>query len=324
MAAVERAELANAPDPGIDWRRAAYLLHVSRALDDIEEKKLVPERKIFYQFSARGHDLAQILLGLAAHAQGRRDLRLLPLAAHSADARRARRRHAGLVAWRAPAAIPTAAISARCSTFPIRTARPRCRCAAASARSSRRPPAGRRRSVPRDVLGENDCDDAIGVVLGGDASVATNGFWSALTIATTLKLPMLFYIEDNGFGISVPSRCRRRAAISPPIWRASRNLHVLSGDGTEPAEAAPADRRGGAPCARAARAGAAPPYRSASRRPFLPGHANLQIRNCRRRRTGARSAAEAARLISCRRNSTSGLGTASRASGSEPSEAARA
>ena len=50
-----------------------------------------------------------------------------------------------------------------------------------------------------------DCGDAIAVVLGGDASVATNGFWSALTMATTLKLPMLFYIEDNGYGISVPS-----------------------------------------------------------------------------------------------------------------------
>ena len=64
MAAVERTTLANSPDPGIDWQRAAYLLHVSRALDDIEETRLVPERKIFYQFSARGHDLAQILLGL--------------------------------------------------------------------------------------------------------------------------------------------------------------------------------------------------------------------------------------------------------------------
>ena len=42
-----------------------------------------------------------------------------------------------------------------------------------------------------------------GVALGGDASVATNGFWSALTMATTLTLPMLFYIEDNGLGISV-------------------------------------------------------------------------------------------------------------------------
>ena len=47
-----------------DWQRVAALLHASRALDDIEETRLLPERKVLYQFSARGHDLAQILLGL--------------------------------------------------------------------------------------------------------------------------------------------------------------------------------------------------------------------------------------------------------------------
>src|SRR3982074_3360536 len=51
---------AHAPD----WKRVAYLLHLSRALDEIEETKLLPERKVLYQFSARGHDFAQILLGL--------------------------------------------------------------------------------------------------------------------------------------------------------------------------------------------------------------------------------------------------------------------
>ena len=47
--------------------------------------------------------------------------------------------------------------------------------------------------------------DAIALVLGGDASCATGGFWSALTIATTQQLPLLIYVEDNGYGISVPS-----------------------------------------------------------------------------------------------------------------------
>ena len=55
------------------------------------------------------------------------------------------------------------------------------------------------------MLGDRSWDGVDRVVLGGEASVATNGFWSALTIATTLKLPMLFYIEDNGLGISVQS-----------------------------------------------------------------------------------------------------------------------
>ena len=65
MSAIAEPEIArpNAPDSSVDWRRVTYLLHVSRALDEMEEKTLVPARKMFYQFSARGHDLAQILLG---------------------------------------------------------------------------------------------------------------------------------------------------------------------------------------------------------------------------------------------------------------------
>ena len=42
---------ATGSDP--DWRRVVYLLHASRALDDIEESRLVPERQVLYQFSAR-------------------------------------------------------------------------------------------------------------------------------------------------------------------------------------------------------------------------------------------------------------------------------
>src|SRR4030081_1671808 len=52
-----------APGQATDWVRVASLVHASRALDDIEETTLVPEKKVLYQFSARGHDLAQILLG---------------------------------------------------------------------------------------------------------------------------------------------------------------------------------------------------------------------------------------------------------------------
>jgi 2-oxoisovalerate dehydrogenase E1 component len=62
-ALVETETRAAAPDPAFDWARIAYLVHVSRAMDRLEEERLVPERKVLYQFSARGHDLAQILLG---------------------------------------------------------------------------------------------------------------------------------------------------------------------------------------------------------------------------------------------------------------------
>src|SRR3978361_1749464 len=53
-----------APGGGVppDWTKVAQTLFLSRALDDIEEKELLPGREMFYQFSARGHDLAQIIL----------------------------------------------------------------------------------------------------------------------------------------------------------------------------------------------------------------------------------------------------------------------
>src|SRR5262249_689789 len=62
-AAMPNPSACLAADPRADWRRVVSLLHASRALDDIEETRLVPERKVLYQFSARGHDFAQILLG---------------------------------------------------------------------------------------------------------------------------------------------------------------------------------------------------------------------------------------------------------------------
>jgi 2-oxoisovalerate dehydrogenase E1 component len=47
-----------------DWREVARLVLTSREMDRLEEEELVPAKQVLYQFSARGHDLAQVLLGL--------------------------------------------------------------------------------------------------------------------------------------------------------------------------------------------------------------------------------------------------------------------
>ena len=51
-----------APGTGLDWPRIAYLTMLSRALDDLEETELLKSREVLYQFSARGHDMAQVIL----------------------------------------------------------------------------------------------------------------------------------------------------------------------------------------------------------------------------------------------------------------------
>ncbi len=48
----------------VDWREVARLVLTSREMDRLEEEELVPAKKVLYQFSARGHDMAQVLLGL--------------------------------------------------------------------------------------------------------------------------------------------------------------------------------------------------------------------------------------------------------------------
>ena len=49
---------------GIDWAEVARLMLTSRAMDELEETRLVPEKKVLYQFSARGHDMVQVILGM--------------------------------------------------------------------------------------------------------------------------------------------------------------------------------------------------------------------------------------------------------------------
>ncbi len=56
-------------DPGrvsaeVNWREVARLVLTSREMDRLEEQELVPAKKVLYQFCARGHDMAQVLLGL--------------------------------------------------------------------------------------------------------------------------------------------------------------------------------------------------------------------------------------------------------------------
>src|SRR5258708_15317140 len=78
----------------------------------------------------------------------------------------------------------------------------------------------------------------MGRVLRAEASVATNGVWSALTIATTLELPMLFFIEDNGLWISVKGEMQTPGGNIATNLASFTNLFVRDGDGCDPAQAA--------------------------------------------------------------------------------------
>src|SRR6201998_2555482 len=221
-----------------DWRRVARLVQLSRALDDIEETRLVPERKVLYQFSARGHELAQILLGLNLTD------------AHDGIALYYRSRPLMLTLGVSPedaAAGPLARSGAFSGgrdigvvfNLPGRGA-PTVLPACGGVGTQYTPAAGWAQAIRHrhEVLGDAAYGRSIAVVLGGDASTATNGFWSALNIATTQRLPLLFYIEDNGYGISVPTELQTPGGNIAHNLSAFRNLRVLDGDGSNPMTAA--------------------------------------------------------------------------------------
>jgi len=46
----------------IDWQEVARLVLLFREMDLLEEEHLAPQGKIKYQFSAKGHELSQILI----------------------------------------------------------------------------------------------------------------------------------------------------------------------------------------------------------------------------------------------------------------------
>jgi 2-oxoisovalerate dehydrogenase E1 component len=228
----------------VDWRQVAYNVLASRMLDDVEEQtnknrgSIPKEHVVLYQFSARGHDVAQCILG--AFLNGRRDgvgayyrsrPLLLSLGLTLEDA-------FGSPLGRAGGFSDGRDIGVVCNlpnpngpiVLPM----------AGDVGSQYTPAAGWAQAITyhRDVLKDASYNSSIGVALGGDGSVATNGFWSALTMATTLKLPMLFYIEDNDLGISVRGDMQTPGGNIAKNLASFTNLAVYDGDGCDPHQSA--------------------------------------------------------------------------------------
>jgi 2-oxoisovalerate dehydrogenase E1 component len=221
----------------VDWPRVARTVLASRLLDNLEEQELAPSGKIAYQFSAKGHELAEVLLCLALTHP------------HDAAAVYYRSRPfmlaAGLTLTEALASgfALSGSLSAGRDTglshfLPPRGG-PTVLPMSGNVGAQYSPAAGWAQAIGyhTHTLGEADWAGALAAVLGGDGSTAANGFWAALNIATTLALPLLFLIEDNGYAISVPGNLQNAQSNIAASLSAFPNLHILEGDGTDPADA---------------------------------------------------------------------------------------
>src|SRR3954453_19698225 len=227
-------------DPGrvsaeVDWREVARLVLTSREMDRIEEQELVPAKKVLYQFSAQGRDMAQVLPGLqpkagaGAFAYYRSRPLLLALGVPVADALGSGMGLAGGYSdGRDIGGGFNSPNPGGAHRVPM----------GGGVGAQYTPAAGWAQAIAyKQKILKDGPGDAIALVLGGDATCATGGFWSALTIATTQSLPLLIYVEDNGYGISVPSEYQTPGKDIAANLAGFRGLTIFSGDGPEPVEA---------------------------------------------------------------------------------------
>jgi 2-oxoisovalerate dehydrogenase E1 component len=222
----------------VDWGKIARLMLRSRAMDEKEENELVPNQEVLYQFSAGGHELGQGLLGSllnhehdAVSAYYRSRPLMLSLGLSMEDALAApMAKSGGYSDGRDIGVVCNMVGNGRATVLPM----------AGDVGSQYTPGIGWAQGIEyrRSQLGEDAYGGAISVILGGDGSVATNGFWSALTIATTQNLPVLFYIEDNAYGISVPGDFQTPGGNIAKNLYSFKNIRIFDGDGTNPEEAA--------------------------------------------------------------------------------------
>ena len=220
----------------LDWKRIAASLLLSRALDRREEEVLVPAGLITYQFSSRGHDLAQIILGeMITHPHDAAALYyrsrpfVLTQGLTPAEALKSTMgREGGISDGRDIGVVHNLPRRERGTVLPT----------SGDVGAQFTPAVGWAQAIRyrAEVMGEESWRGAIAVALAGDAACATNGFWAALTIATTLKLPYLFFVEDNGYGISVTGDLQTPGGSIAENLKSFNDITVVSGSGTDPEE----------------------------------------------------------------------------------------
>ena len=220
-----------------DLVRAYRLIYTSRRIDD-REIQLKRQNRIYFQISGAGHEAAQA--AIAFNMRPGRDwlfgyyrdralclglgvtpyemfLQAVGAAEDPASAGRQMPSH-----W------SSRRLNIYCGSSPTGTECLHGIGAAEAGRFLARPD-----SAALRALASGFAEDEVIVVTIGEGSTSEGEFWEALNAACTLKLPVVFVVEDNGYAISVPVEVNTPGGSISSLVRSFPGLFVAETDGCD-------------------------------------------------------------------------------------------
>jgi 2-oxoisovalerate dehydrogenase E1 component len=76
--------------------------------------------------------------------------------------------------------------------------------------------------------------DEIAIYSSGESAVSEGYFWEAINVATLEKLPVIFVLQNNKYGISVPLADQTANPVVSDNYRGMKDLLIINCDGRDP------------------------------------------------------------------------------------------
>jgi len=217
-----------------DLVRAYRLIFLSRRLDD-KEIQLKRQNKIYFQISGAGHEAIQVALGLLMkpgvdwlfpYYRDRALCLALGVTAYDmllgAMGAKANQASAGR---QMPSHWGNQALNIFTTSSPTGS---ECLPGVGAAE------AGRFLTLPQNrTLSGSAAEDEITVITIGEGSTSEGEFWEALNNSVTMKLPIVWLVEDNGYAISVPVEVNTPGGSISKLVRSYPGLLTVEVDGCD-------------------------------------------------------------------------------------------
>jgi 2-oxoisovalerate dehydrogenase E1 component len=223
-------------EPSSEWLLDAYRTMVTSRSTDFREISLKRQNKTFFQISGAGHEAVQV--AMAAHLRPGYDWFYLYY----------RDRALALALGQIPLDHLLGALGAEADPnsagrqMPSHFADPELHIVTLSSPTGTQflqavgaAEGGRKILLIPELQSMIDAfeEDEVVLVCSGEGATSEGEFWESLNTACTLKLPVVYLIQDNGYAISVPVEVNTAGGSISKLVSGFPNLFVIECDGTD-------------------------------------------------------------------------------------------